>query len=412
MTAIDNLLSASFRGVSFLAPDEKHMEGRKTVTHEYVNSSQRYVEDLGGFPSKFTLTAIVTNIEQRDLLRLALRTSGSGLLIHPVYGRQDVTVEGQYEVSTDNKSLGEYKFNITFVSASVTPIQPNPDQAQVSTIFFLDLALRRIVFSRLADQWIPPLTKASTTDTLSKINTFTNVIQKPALSITGDVSNFSKAINYLKKNAGNLIRSGSDLSEALNNAFFGIDDILGESFQVYKSLTNLFDFGSDDIEIKNTYGLSIDQHQRNINRGLLNTTVIVSSLSQAYTYATDIDYLTVNELSSTRQTLDKQTRDVIEKIRSIYLDFDAASASGIEISPAQSGDIILNLQNIRTKANDIFSEKELNIYRVGTFKSPLTSTRLLSYTLYESEDNSTLVENLNARLRPSGLQGDLSILAK
>ena len=76
------LLPSSFRGVSFKIRGEVlPEEGRKIVLHEYVNSSARFVEDLGGIPSRFQVNAFVHGVdfrERSDALRAALNTKGAG----------------------------------------------------------------------------------------------------------------------------------------------------------------------------------------------------------------------------------------------------------------------------------------------------------------------------------------------
>ena len=117
----EKLQPATFRDVPFLVPGESNVEGRKVAVHEFVNSDRRFIEDLGAAPSKFRVTAIVhgtTAIQDRDALRAALSLPGIGVLVHPSYGRQEVVVEGTYEVSSSDLRLGEFQFNIHYIEAN------------------------------------------------------------------------------------------------------------------------------------------------------------------------------------------------------------------------------------------------------------------------------------------------------
>lgn len=415
--SFDLLLPASFRGINFLCPSDKLTEGRKTVTHEYVNSDKRFVEDLGAMPAKFSLTIIVaddinfTADEKRDQLRNALRIPGPGLLIHPVYGRQDVTVEGQYEVSREDRELGSYTFNVTF-AVSEESIQPDVVQAQQATVFNRDVSLRAAVFQRLSDQWITPRTTISNQDAVEKINIFNDIMRNGFDGVSGDKSELLESLDIIKNSAATLVRNGPSLSSALSLVFDVLDDIGGSAFSIYKALSFLFDYGSNDISIRNKYGLSLDQYERQINRNLLNSTINSAAISRGYAFATQSDYFTDADLISTRRDLDLQTRKVINNIRSVAIDFDAATNNGIRINPTSGADIIQSLQATRTASNAVFGVKELNAYRIGQLNQFLTSGRLLSYLLYEGDENAEFIESLNKMQRPSNLSGNLSILVK
>ena len=415
--SLERLLPASFRGVTFLCPNDRLTEGRKTVTHEYVNSDKRFVEDLGAMPPKFSMTIIIADDinfnadEKRDQLRNALKTPGPGLLIHPVYGRQEVTVEGEYEVSREDRELGSYSFNVTF-AVSEAGIQPDVIQAQQATVFARDVALRSAVFQRMSDQWIAPRTSVSSQDAIAKVNIFTDIVRAGFSGVSGDKSGLLESLDDLSNGAALVVRSGPRLASSVSGIFDIFDDIGADALSIFKAIASLFDYGSDDIAIRNRAGLSLDQYERQINRNLLNSSINAAAVSRGYSFATQVDYLTDVDLVNARSDLDAQTRKVINDIRSVSVDFDAASNRGVNITPTSGADVIQALQTTRTGANAVFAEKELNAYRIGNLNRFLTSGRLLSYSLYENTDNAELVENLNKSFRPSGLTGDLTILVR
>jgi len=73
MSILDGLEEWSFDGITFLATEAPTKGGRKTVTHEFVNSSRREVEDLGLLLKTFNLKVLISNkdnlyFQKRDAL--------------------------------------------------------------------------------------------------------------------------------------------------------------------------------------------------------------------------------------------------------------------------------------------------------------------------------------------------------
>ena len=78
---MSELNSASFRGVPFLFDSHEVGGGRKIVTHEYPNKTQRFVEDLGGLLKVFRIRGTVTGVNYtntKNALITALETPGIG----------------------------------------------------------------------------------------------------------------------------------------------------------------------------------------------------------------------------------------------------------------------------------------------------------------------------------------------
>ena len=114
LTIWENYQTASFRDVAFILNNEETHDGRKTVSHEFVNSDRRFVEDLGRMPTVFRIEGFVHGVpgfSERDALKQALNKKGVGRLIHPVYGSVDVVAES-YTVASTMKSAGRFNFRM------------------------------------------------------------------------------------------------------------------------------------------------------------------------------------------------------------------------------------------------------------------------------------------------------------
>lgn len=120
-----NLLDAKFRDVPFKVSDTFTEVGRRNVLHQYPFSDIPYVEDLGKDADQFTINGyVVQNIgnnldyfAERNALMAALREEGSGKLIHPFLGEQQVALVGKARLTESFGEGGVARFTMTFVQA-------------------------------------------------------------------------------------------------------------------------------------------------------------------------------------------------------------------------------------------------------------------------------------------------------
>lgn len=407
---LDKLQVASFRGFQFLVPSNQTTDGRKTVTHEFVNSSNRFVEDVGRFQPKFSITAIVHGsdaIQQRDNFRAELNKAGPGVLIHPSYGRQDVVVEGQYTISEADTELGEYRFEITFVKSSGA-IFPRAAQPTSSTVAASEQTARSSSLQRITDQWNTPQTTVSNLDASTKLVEYANGVESAFSPIIEDASELTRVVGDVVANASAIVRSGSSVTGAFTNILNALDNIPTESLGTLNAIKKFLDFGFDDMPINNKSGLSVDQSERRINRGLFNSAAQATSLTKAYTTSVLIDFEVVSRLDDNRIELAAAARSILNTIRKTGIQFDAASASGVSVSTSRDREAVNAILDTRSLAEPILASKEQNLYRVSDIKQNLTSARLLSYALFESEEETNIIADLNKDQRPSTLSGQIS----
>ena len=115
----DNLLDASFRGVTFSVLSTRDQVERAQVRHEYPYRDGAEIEDMGRRPRRVELRAVCWGDDyEDDLADLidALDTSGPGELIHPVFGSVTVAVE-TYDIEHNEDSPDYAEVAITLVEA-------------------------------------------------------------------------------------------------------------------------------------------------------------------------------------------------------------------------------------------------------------------------------------------------------
>lgn len=112
----DELLPASFRGISFLIPQATVPVGMKGQLHEFPQRDEPYFEQLGKQSQVHRLTVWIIGddcFERRDKFLEAIQTPGAGELVHPWLGRMQVKA-GEAELTHDYQQGGMVSMLVTF----------------------------------------------------------------------------------------------------------------------------------------------------------------------------------------------------------------------------------------------------------------------------------------------------------
>lgn len=112
----DELLPASFRGISFLIPQATVPVGMKGQLHEFPQRDEPYFEQLGKQSQVHRLTVWIIGddcFERRDKFLDAIQKPGSGELVHPWLGRLQVKA-GEAEMTHDFQQGGMVSLLVTF----------------------------------------------------------------------------------------------------------------------------------------------------------------------------------------------------------------------------------------------------------------------------------------------------------
>lgn len=116
----EQLRPASFRGVPFEVEGDRSPAGRRTQLHEFVQRDKPFVEDLGRRTRTFKLVGYVCGddyLQKRDNLLNALDKPGAGELVHPWFGKLNVTASDDCEVTHERREGGLARFTLEFVES-------------------------------------------------------------------------------------------------------------------------------------------------------------------------------------------------------------------------------------------------------------------------------------------------------
>ncbi|WP_339521839.1 DNA circularization protein [Pseudomonas sp. EL_65y_Pfl2_R96] len=220
----DDLLPASFRGISFLIPQASVPIGMKGQLHEFPQRDEPFFEQLGKQSQVHRLTCWIIGddcFERRDKFLEAIQTPGAGELVHPWLGRMQVKA-GEGDMTHDFQQGGMVSFSVTFYPDTPLkfPTAKVNSQQQVvkASDSLLDSALARYK-AAMAKVDQARLGLARLRNTLSNVYT---VIQQQFAPFVGVFTNLTGFVQ-------SLMNSPDALSSLFSSYFsdFSVDDYLG-----------------------------------------------------------------------------------------------------------------------------------------------------------------------------------------
>lgn len=221
----DQMLPASFRGISFLIPQASVPVGMKVQLHEFPQRDEPYAEQLGKQAQVHRLVCWIIGddcFERRDKFMEALETPGAGELVHPWLGRMQVKA-GEAELTHDFKQGGMAAFAVTFypdLPLKFPTAKVNTQQQVVkASDSLLDSALARYK-AAMAKVDQARLGLARLRNSLSGVYT---VIQQQFSTIIGAFTNLTGFVQ-------SLMNAPDSLSSLFSSYFseFSVDDYLGD----------------------------------------------------------------------------------------------------------------------------------------------------------------------------------------
>ena len=389
MSLLEKLHPASFRNVGFLVSTESVSRGKKTVIHEYPNSDERYVEEIGKLPRTFSLTAIVHGddaINQRIRLENALERPGIGRLIHPVYGELFVK-SLTFRVTSNQTEIGQFTFDIEF-SDSREYIAPEPDTPSNPTITALAQRAKNAIDGKLVSLYKKPSTPSVFDSAVSTVNgafgTVHDTISKLTNKTSAGAAAFDRVYRSVTRNISTIVSSANDLRDSATLLYDTALDVPLLVEQLGAAWNNLIDYPLTVATAPITsYQLDRDQNNTAVQEHLKLTALANSYESKAYT-----DYTTVTELY-----------DATERLNDVYNDFfksqnEDIADLGLE-SIADDPDVRSAFAELRVTARQVFDEKEKIVYRVVDINPGLTSMALTAYRYYGDIDLLDQIITLN-----------------
>lgn len=435
------LAQASWRGVVFsVRSEDLPSGGRKTALHEFPNSDERFVEDLGQIPQQFTITAFVHGldwIERAQALEKALRTPGPGRLVMPTFGAWTVWAL-PYSKTASQTSVGEIEFSLEFAaSRAVAGIVESVATAE--TVFAKGDIARSSILSGFTKFFKAPFSaigiSASISDITSAANTAFSTVS--TLLNADSLGELTGALRGLVGNVGGLL----DEPLQLGLEFFGIADDAPGLWQIISEGLDSIDAASALLDFATSFGNNLALIQSDLDSGatvspvfsdpqdpqapnislwepttadridqnLSRTTIVESNrlaaLVVAYEQAANADYQTVAQIQAARSSL--------EDVFSDMMHVDAQDVSSV---PAQR-EVRAAMDDLRISALAVLDQKAQSawlttqIVRTGSLTAPSLTYLLYAESITNDIDERTIqVRQLNQQVSSVEMVGELTVL--
>jgi len=314
---LDQLQRGSYNDILFLIKKATTTGGRKVVTHEFVRSNIRVVEDLGLENRTFHITGIISGfnylIKRENLLR-ALEREGQGTLQHPLYGRVTVTPL-PYSIKENLQKAGMAIIEMSFEEAQAQS-QPLPgsffSNALAEEIAGFLNGFLRAEFAKKFN--IPGGSFGNFGDAVNQ-NTNSGNFFGSALTSQGQSESNSEYVNSLKNyndSVASFVSTPDDFAQAT-------EDLFNQSQTLYSSSANAFTFLSKGFEF-NSVGIVLNtvtrsNAQRENNRKASVDIMRGMALSAAYNQAAQIEFETEDNLLVVKDQLDISFNDIVNNNR-------------------------------------------------------------------------------------------------
>ncbi len=399
MALFDELATATYNGVSFFWQSFSTEGGPKSVTHEYPNSTRRFVEFLGVNQKSFTVVAVIaddpasgtTYLQNRTALIRELERPQLGTLILPIGGSFSVGVKN-FSESTAKTEFGRATFTITFEATDNSQTQPQPEFGNQGEILGFSLATLKNLADNVAARFNVSLNFPDNFDDAEQIvNDVIKDFENNTVgltTVTRAANGFNKLIATATRDVIKLINTPADLAQTVDDLFSSMSLSVSSAIDRVALAAKFYTFGDDFTPINVT---TQSREERKRNRDVLVLQMQAGSLAQAYNDTALIEFDNVEELDDTANQLDTQFEKVIEL-------------------PELTEEIRNNLTDLKAKTRVLLDVERVTapkVETVETFRVPIT---VLTYRYYGNIDDAQALIDLNAFRDVSRIEGDVDIL--
>lgn len=426
------LAQASWRGVVFsVRSEDLPGGGRKTALHEFPNSSERFVEDLGEIPPRFTVTAFVHGLdwlERAQALENALRTAGPGRLVLPTFGAWTVWAL-PYNKTASQASVGEIEFQLEFATsravAGIIESQPAPEM-----VFAAGDNARGAIGGAFGSIFNAPGDSLGFGAMISDVTSACNDAFSAVSSLMNaeSLGEMTGAIRSLLGNAGGLLSTPIQLGLE----FFGIDEdspglwqIISEGLDAIDAVSALLNFtrgfGNNLALIQSDFdsgstvspgtGISLwaptttDRIDRNDGRTTIVESNRLAALVAAYEQASNGDYQTIDQIQTVRTDLE----DAFAEMMRVEAQDVGSVPANREVREAMDELRIRALAVLDQKAQSAWLTAQ--IIRTGPLAAPSLTYLLYAESITNDLDSRTLqIRQLNQQVSAASMSGALTVL--
>ena len=388
---------ASFKSALFFVEGHEASLGRKTAIHEFINSkigkAGRVVEDLGSYGGRYVIPAIIVGDTdsqfnlRKQRLEDAINSEGSGILIHPIYGRKLVMVDGLPKVKEDIRELRKAYYNLSFIE---TDENIYPTSAITGNLGAINSAYQAVLdaFKPINDDVNKFLTGFN--DVKENVQDLTETISGAVNYINGigsEISSFVTDLFELQNSITSLITAPANLLTQLKTTYNNLGLLTDNFNDLFNLALNLNGKGKSRNQIE---GNSFRVNAINDARKSLYFINDVATISIAYQAAANMNFTNQEQVIVIEKRLSKA-------FEAIDADFD--------------DDVYYQLLNLRNQTRLYLNKIRINLARIVTKKYNEMPAALLSYKIYGTSERAQEIIDLNYISDPAFVSGEIKLLS-
>jgi prophage DNA circulation protein len=346
--------NASFRGVPFFIDSHKNSTGKRLVEHEYPQSRNSKIEELGPTIRRYILTASIIgddHMDQRDSLLAVCDANGTGILQHPYYGK--ITVQCKTcDVEESSAELRVTRLQLEFVEVStdeLIKVAPNTTVALMDAVSAAYLALDETFREAYAVAGIPYNEALQ----VQRVLNLGFLAIDDAKKVVGRVAEYFKLAQSMVGQVGQIFAEAGALIEGIvDMSSFGITDegLLPADFvlnrrQELKDVKRMWDFSPLTTAPSATVIPSVASN-------VLVQSVQVAGVITAAGISATMEFSSVEEASSVLTA-------ILEKI----------DALALATTPELPDSLFISLQDLRATLSQDIDAKSRTLSRIVTYNT-------------------------------------------
>lgn len=402
MTVLSSFYRASYaiggKTVRFYARNAEMPElGRKTVVHEYPNSDNRYVEDLGKNAGEYVLdieiqeTTASAYKRSRNALMKALETQGIGVLTHPTLGKKKVVPQPASMSENFITENGVVAFRITFLESTLNifPTSTEGNQGFIAGLYDRVLGENESVLADLVDYFSGGIELWNQgRDGLQEVTQTINDVVSTINGVADEVAAFSADIKDFSSSIITLMQTPTTLARRFTTIYNSIATIT-DDFNIMTNIV-LQIFGSGDKTKIN--GSSALITQLNTNKTALANYTDVACLTIAYLATTNIDFTSQSDIDT-----------MLARLNEAFETLDPDSVNE---------DVYYDLQEMRTQNRLLLQNLRTTLPYYVSLRTNLIPSAVLAYNLYGDSSRSDELNALNGIEDPCFISGNITALSQ
>jgi prophage DNA circulation protein len=399
--------------------------GVSRTNYLLANTDRRISKAVGGYAPDFSLELFIHDIDgdryeqKRKEFIKALDGDEPGTLVHPFLGNF-FCVAGVYEVKETFSEVGVCRFSVAFFvvdKEGANPAVTESGKATPGGIKDKALVANRALQSASADAFLATtaINKLSNAGKIRDMaGSFNDKLSVIADTVEQGIEYTDKAIAVAEKASfytGNPLIAFADLADLV----LGTDGLALDAYSKFRALQNLFEEVTESSSSTRIVALdriqTREEAERYVSSNVSDTFLQASSLIEAFSQASTIEYKNVQEINSAMEILDAQYERIKEQMYPERAQIGDSSRGEAVVEPDYD-DTYEAINSLRTDSIRLFEELRTTAPKVEIITVNQQPASVIAYTLYGDSTRADEIIDLNEIDDAFAVSGQILVLSK